>query len=146
MGIKPPIPVVASVLILLAVLFFGLNPKGYDFSNHVAWIDNGPGIHFDKYGLAFTQLDSKFLQRIQRQDGFSVVMVLQTGRNDNTGSGHIFTIDPGNDRNQLVVWQWSSYFIAMNDNDYAHRRNVGRVSAEISSHSTHEIYLSLTIQ
>ena len=141
---KPPVPIVASLLTLLTVLFFGLNPKGYDFSNHVAWIDDGPGVRFDKYGIAFTRLDRKLLERFGGRDGFSVLMVLQAGRNDKTGSGHIFTMDSGYERNQLVIWQWSSYIIAMNDNDYTHRRNVGRVSAELPSQSAQEIYLSLT--
>jgi len=140
---KPPIPIIGSVFTLLAILFFGLNPKGYDFSNHVSWIDDGPGIHFDKYGMAFTRLDRKLLQRISRQEGFSILMILQSGRNDKTGSGHIFTIDSGNDRDQLVIWQWWSHIIAMNDNDYNYRRKVGRVSAEIPF-PVQEIYLSLT--
>jgi hypothetical protein len=139
-----PVPLYATVLVFLAVLFFGLNPKGYDFSNHVSWLDDGPGIRFDKYGLAYAELDGKLRERIGGREGFSILMVFQAERLDNNGSGHILTIHPGKDKNQLIIWQWYSYIIAMNDNDYAHRRRTGRVSDKIPSSPAQQIFLSLT--
>lgn len=138
------IPLYASVVTFLAVLFFGLTPKGYDFSNHVSWIAEGPGIHFDKYGIAYTQLDGKLLEQIDRKDGFSVLMVLGYGRLDHNGSGHIFTLHAGEDSKQMVIWQWFSHIIAMNDTDYAHRRKIGRVSAKIPGSTEQKIFLCLT--
>ena len=133
-----------TVFVFLTVLVFGLNPKGYDFSNHVSRLGESPGIHFGKYGVAYTELDSKLLRRISSLKGFSILMVFRSERLDNNGSGHILTIHPGEDKNQLVIWQWFSYIIAMNDNDYAHRRKTGRVSAEILSSPAQRIFLSLT--
>jgi hypothetical protein len=138
------IPLYASVFTFLAVLFFGLNPKGYDFSNHVSRISDGPGLRFDKYGIAYTLLDDRLPERIGKRDGFSVLMVFQSRQLDNNGCGHILTIHGGDDRKQLVIWQWFSHIIAMNDTDYAHRRKIGRVSAPIPSSPAQEIYLSLT--
>jgi hypothetical protein len=142
---KPhPVPLYATVIVFLAVLFFGLNPKGYDFSNHVSRLDDGPGIRFDKYGLAYAELDSTLRKRIDAREGFSILMVFQSERLDNNGSGHILTLHPGKDEDQLIIWQWYSHIIAMNGNDYAHRRKTGRVSYKIPSSPAQQIFLSLT--
>ena len=128
----------------LAVLYFGLDPKGYDFSNHVSWVSDKPGIRFEKYGIAYTRLGSRTMDRIDRKKEFSIIMTLQPRQLDNNGSGHILTLHSGNDSNQLVIWQYFEHIIAMNDNDYAYRRRTGRVSAPIPTSPAQEIYLSLT--
>ncbi len=43
------------MLLLVSVLFFGLRPKGFRFENGVAWLEDGTGVRFNDYGLAFTQ-------------------------------------------------------------------------------------------
>jgi len=139
-----PVLLFTTVFVFLAILFFGLNPKEYDFSNHVSWIGDGPGIRFDKYGFAYAELDSELPKWISSREGFSILMVFQSERLDNNGSGHILTIHPGEDKNQLIIWQWYSHIIAMNNNDYAHRRKIGRVSAEIPTSPAQQIFLSLT--
>jgi len=42
------------IAILLGVLFFGLRPKDFTFTNGVNWISERPGIRFSKYGIAYT--------------------------------------------------------------------------------------------
>lgn len=143
MAKRSVVPIFLFGCTLLAVLFFGLDPKGYDFSNHVSRIAGGPGIHFEKYGIAYAPLDASLVKKLGGENGFSLLMVFQPKQLDNNGSGHILTIHPGSDSRQLVLWQWFSHVIAMNDDDYAHRRNVGRVSATLESYQGREILLSL---
>jgi len=137
------IPFYLFLCVFLIILYYGLNPKEYDFSNHVSWNSGEPGIRFGKYGIVYTYLDSSLLQRISSQEGFTLLMAFQSDRLDNNGSGHILTLHDGNDRGQLVIWQWFSHVIAMNDTDYAHRRKIGRVSAEIPSAPAEKTHLSL---
>jgi VanZ family protein len=139
-----PVLLYTTAFVFLIVLFFGLNPKGYDFSNHVTRTADGPGIRFEKYGTAYAQLSAGMPDRVGNSEGFSILLVFQSGRLDNNGSGHILTIHAGEDRNQLVVWQWFSHIIAMNDTDYSHRRKIGRVSAKIPSSPPDQIFLALT--
>jgi len=144
MAKRNPIPICLLGCTLLAVLIFGLDPKEYDFLNHVSRIADGPGIRFEKFGIAHTQLDARLIEQFESKDGFSLALVFQSKQLDNNGSGHILTLHPGNDRDQLVVWQWFSHIIVMNDNDYAHRRKTGRVSASMDSYPGQDIYLLLT--
>jgi hypothetical protein len=125
------VPICLFGCTLLAVLFFGLDPKGYDFSNHVSRIEGAPGIHFEKYGIASAPLDATLAKELGGEKGFSLFMVFQPKQLDNNGSGHILTIHPGNDSRQLVIWQWFSHVIAMNDDD------------ALDSYRDREIFLTL---
>lgn len=138
------VPIFLFGCTLLAVLVLGLDPKGYDFSNHVSRIEGAPGIHFEKYGIALARLDASLAGELGGKNGFSLFMVFQPKQLDNNGSGHILTLHAGSDSRQLVIWQWFSHVIAMNDDDYTHRRKVGRVSTPMDSYQGREIYLSLT--
>ncbi len=127
-----------------AVLYFGLHPHGYDFSNHASWEAGGAGLRFEKYGMALARLDSGLVERVRTREGFSILLVVHPKQAGSGGSGHILTLHGGSDAQQLVVWQWSSHIIAMNDTDYAQRRKVGRVSARIPAPPRQAMVLALT--
>ena len=43
-----------SVVVLFVLLFFGLRPKDFYFSNSVSRIEDQAGVRFSKYGIAYT--------------------------------------------------------------------------------------------
>ncbi len=54
-----------SVTVLFVILFFGLRPKDFNFSNHVKWITGQPGIRFSGYGIAYTDP----IKKLSKEDG-----------------------------------------------------------------------------
>lgn len=135
----------AAVAVFLVTLFFGLNPKGYDFSNHVSWLSGRPGIHFDKYGIAYTQLDKNLLAgKTLSQDGFSIQMVIQPESFKHNEFSHILSLHDGRDPDQLLIGQWRSYIIVMNGDDYAHRRKTKRIYAQLASAPLEPVFFSIT--
>ena len=67
-----------SVAILFGVLFFGLMPKDFDFSNDVTWIAEQPGIRFGRYGIAYTDPIKELMKNGDSgTNGFSIEIVLK---------------------------------------------------------------------
>lgn len=140
-----PILLAVTIIVLLGTLFFGLRPKGFDFSNHVQWLKDRPGIHFEKYGLAYARLDKKLFEKgFSKASGFSIEIAIQPERFDTTGFKFILSIHDGNDQNQLLIGQWGSSLIVMNGDDYAHRKKTTRISVKIAPEPLKEIFLSIT--
>ncbi len=133
-----------SVVVLLVILFFGLRPKGFNFSNSVSRIDNQAGIRFSKYGIAYTDpIEELRKENGFGENGFSVEIALKP-LSAQEGFNFIFALHNGNDRNQLLVGQWRSWIIAMNGDDYDHKRRVKRISANIASQSSKIRFLTIT--
>ena len=91
-----------SVAVLFGILFFGLWPKGFNFSNDVTWITEQPGIRFSGYGIAYTDP----IKELSKEDdsgenGFSVEIALKP-LSAQEGFNFIFALHNGNDRNQLL--------------------------------------------
>jgi len=136
--------IAAAVIILLITLVFGLDPKGYDFHNHVSRHPGSPGLHFDKYGFAYTDLSNKVREAISGTNGFSLVLTLKPKSFEQEGFNHIFSIYAGKDQNQLIVGQWYSHIIVMNGDDYDHRRKTARIEAEIPIGSAQPFFFAVT--
>jgi hypothetical protein len=133
-----------SVVVLLVILFFGLRPEGFNFSNSVSRIDNQAGIRFSKYGIAYTDPIEELRKKSEfGENGFSVEIALKP-LSAQEGFNFIFALHNGNDRNQLLVGQWRSWIIAMNGDDYDHKRRVKRISADIASQSSKIRFLTIT--
>ena len=67
-----------SVAVLFWGLFFGLWPKDFNFSNHVTWITEQPGIRFSGYGIAYTDPIKELIKEDDSgENGFSVEIVLK---------------------------------------------------------------------
>ena len=94
-----------SVTVLIVVLFLGLIPKDFLFSNSVSRIENQAGIRFEKYGLAYTD-PIKELSKDNGfgESGFSIEIALKPSIYQE-GFNFILTLHNGDDRKQFY---WGS--------------------------------------
>ena len=130
--------------VLAGILFFGLRPNDFNFSNNVHWIAGQAGIRFDKYGIAYTDPIEVFEKKKgPGSNGFSIEMALKPSR-DQDGFSLILVLHSGNDENQLVVGQWRSWIIVMNGDDYDHRRRVKRIAVDSASQPAAGRLLTIT--
>ena len=133
-----------SVVVLFVTLFFGLRPKDFNFSNNVCRIEHQAGIRFGKYGIAYTDPIKEFRkEKGFGENGFSIEIALKP-LNYEEGFNIIFVFHNGNDGNQLLLGQWRSWIIAMNGDDYDHKRRVKRISVNSASWSPAIQFLTLT--
>ena len=133
------------IILLLGILFYGLRPKNFNFENGVTWLKDGPGVRFNKYGLAFAQ---SFLKQVDNdatfENGFSIELSFKPTGNTSGGFGFVLSIHDGSDRNQLLVGQWRSYIIVMNGDDYDHKRKNPRISVDTALQKDKPIFLTIT--
>ena len=119
--------IVSTIIALM--LYFGLRPKGYRPANNLQWVDEGPGVAFDRFAVAYTdEGDFSFLQ----ESGFSVVFAARPDFSGRAGFRFIMVAHDGEDGRQLLIGQWRNGIIAMNGDDYDNRRKVKRISVEIA--------------
>ena len=122
-----------SVAVLFAILFFGLWPKDFNFSNHVTWITGQPGIRFNRYGIAYTDPIKELIKEDDSgENGFSVEIVLKPTSYHEDGFHFILLLHNGKDSSQLLVGQWHSSIIVMNGDDYNHRRKTKRIAVKLA--------------
>jgi hypothetical protein len=133
-----------SIAVLFVILFFGLRPKGFYFSNSVSRIEDKAGIRFGKYGIAYTD-PIRELRKANDfgENGFSIEIAVKP-LNYEEGFNFIFLLHNGNDRHQLLLGQWRSWIIAMNGDDYDHKRKVKRISVNTASVPPAILLLTLT--
>jgi hypothetical protein len=116
------------VAIFLAILFFGLRPKDFSFSNGVNWINDRTGIHFRKYGISYTNhFNGKIKDDTTESNNLSLEIAFKIEKPYRTGFNYIFAIHNGKDDNQLLMAQWRSSIIFMNGDDYEYKRKSNRI-------------------
>jgi hypothetical protein len=126
------------------ILFFGLRPKGFKNSNNVKWISDQSGIRFGQYGLAYTDPIKELSQESgSGGDGFSIEIALKP-LNIEQGFSLILALHAGKDSDQLLVGQWQSSIIAMNGDDYAHKRKTKTIAVNVASQSQTIIFITIT--
>jgi len=142
---RPALQAWMLILVLICILFFGLRPRDYNFSNNVAWLDGHSGLRFGKYGIAYTQpFDESLLRKVTTANGFSITLDIKPQADHTNGFGLILCIHDGDDGQQLIVGQWRSYIVAMNDDDYAHKRRVPRIVYNLSDQNSKRTVLTIT--
>ncbi len=133
-----------SVVVLFVILFFGLRPKDFYISNNVLWTHDQPGVRFSKYGIAYTDpIEELRKENGFGENGFSIEIALRPLNNEE-GFNFILVLHNGNDRKQLLLGQWRSWIIAMNGDDYDHKRRVKRISVDSASRSPAIQFITLT--
>ena len=133
-----------SAVVLFVILFFGLRPKDFAFSNGVSRVEDQVGIRFNKYGIAYTDPIKALRQEFGfGENGFSIEIALKPSSSEE-GFNFILTIHNVNDGNQLLLGQWHSWIIAMNGDDYDHKRRVKRISVDSASMSPETQFITLT--
>lgn len=136
--------VCVSFAILAVILFFGLRPKGFKNSNNVKWISDQSGIRFGHHGLAYTDPIKELSQEGgSGGDGFSIEIALKP-LNIEQGFSLILALHAGKDSDQFLVGQWRSSIIAMNGDDYAHKRKTKRIAVNVASQSQTIIFITIT--
>jgi VanZ family protein len=125
------------VCVLLAtvagMLYFGVRPKGYRPGNNAQWLREGPGISFDRFGVAHSGLvDFAALE----EGGFSVVFAIRPEISGRPDFRFFMVAHDGDDARQLVIGQWRSWIVAMNGDDYDARRKTRRISVDLAQSET----------
>jgi len=137
--------VVLSVAILFGILIFGLRPNGFNFSNGVGWITDQPGIRFNKYGIAYTNPFFEWTgDNVSKPNCFSIEIALRPAGHQEKGTNFILALHDGKDRNQLLMWQYHSWIIFMNGDDYDHKRRTKRIAVDIASLSSTTRFITVT--
>ncbi len=131
--------------ILATILFFGLDPKGFQAENHVTWLKDRPGIRFGRYGMAFTR--SSFdptPSDPQRTPQLTIEIALKPDSTDNDGFKFILVFHNGDDNRQLLVGQWRDSIIIMNGDDYDGRKKVKKTGVKNALPSGKETFVAIT--
>jgi VanZ family protein len=131
--------------VFLAILFFGLRPKGFSYSNGVRWIGDRAGIHFSKSGIAYTNhFNEKIKISATQSNDLSLELALKIEKPYKKGFNFIFALHNGKDSDQLLLAQWRSWIIFMNGDDYAHKRKTNRVSFDTDRFPGGQLFLTMT--
>ena len=134
-----------SVVILFGVLFFGLMPKDFYFSNDVTWITEQPGIRFGRYGIAYTDPIKELMKNDDsKTNGFSIEIVLKPASYHKHGANFILGLHNEKDSDQLLMWQWLSSIIVMNGDDYDHKRKTKRIAVKLASVHPNKRFITIT--
>ena len=114
---------------LLGILFFGLNPRGFHLQNNVTWIEDQNGIHFGKYGIAYTNspFDSS-PSHSQTPNSLSVEIALKPDVTHHQGFEFLLVMHNGEDSKQLLIGKWRSWIIVMNGDDYENKKRKKRIA------------------
>ncbi len=126
---------------LAITLFFGLRPKGYDFSNNATLVSNPNDIRFGMHGIAYTN----FL-RLRRKvliNSFAIEIAFKPRLSKLGRFGFLLMFHNGDDNRQFIVAQWHSWIIVMNGNDYDHSRKTPRISVNLNPGSQDIRFLTI---
>jgi len=125
--------VALTIAVFVAILFFGLRPRGYHFSNDVTWLSKSPGIRFKGYGIAYTE-PFKVMKKAGdiNANGFSIEVALKPSIYHENRFNFLFSIHNGDDGKQLVFGQYGSSLIVMNGDDYDYSRKTKRITIKLS--------------
>ncbi len=131
---------IVTAAVLGLILFFGLNPRDFHFTNNVVWLTDEPGLRFEKYGIAHT--DPVF--PAAPSAALSLEIVLKPLSAGMDGFSLILALHSGDDETQLILGQWRNWLVVMNGDDYAHRRKLKRLSTSIEDIAGKEVFVTIT--
>ena len=118
-----------SVFMLLGILYFGLNPKGFYSTNNVMWIEGQTGIRFGKYGIAYTNSPFNSLATHSNTPGrLSIETAIKPDDISNGGFRFLLALHSGEDSKQLLVGQWLSWIIIMNVDNYENKKKTKKIA------------------
>lgn len=92
---------------MAAILYAGIAPLDFHPANGVAWLDPGPGLRFERSGVAYSVEDLRF-EATGADAGVSVELWV-IPNDEPTGSlGQILSIYDGDRVDSLLIAQWKS--------------------------------------
>jgi len=121
-------------IVAMITLVAGLHPKEFRFRNSVERAEDGPGLNFGKYGVAYTDpiLNVTTVEQLNL-NGFELALSLggETDQ-DQRGFAFIAQIYSGDDATQFIVGRYADHLIVMYGDDYRHRFKRPRISTVLT--------------
>ena len=125
---------VLTTLVLTGMLYFGIRFKGFRPANQIQWLASPSGIHFSRFGVAFT--DAFFSPSPSSEPqaaGLAIEMAIQPAVSRYPDFRFILVVHDGADDRQLVVGQWLNALIIMNGDDYDGKRGVPKINVDLGA-------------
>lgn len=134
---------ILSLIMVLVVLFFGLNVKEGGITNDVQWLPHERLIRFQNSGIAYVN-DLRVI-RLRRQPGpLTIEMAVTPGSVQRQGFSPLLVMHDGADQRQIAIWQWGPSLIVMNGDDYDNSRRRPRVTDRNFLMYRRTCYLTIT--
>lgn len=127
--------------VLGITLLFGLYPKEYDLRNHAEWMDDGPGIAFQKYGIAYSEPIP--IAKDAAAD-FTIEMAIHLEPGNGKGFQHLLVFHDGTDSAQMMLGQWQDSLVFMKGDDYANKRREKKMWLDAAGLVEKDLLLTLT--
>ena len=133
------------IAVLCGILFFGLKSNNLASTNSVNWIINQPGLHFQRYGIAYT---APFIEEVEIKNNNATSLTIEIALslknlNDNRFK-FIFALHNGKEKDQLLLGQWRSWIILMNGDDYPNKKRTKRLAVDTNLQETGTLFLTIT--
>ena len=122
---------ILTLIMVLVALCFGLNPKVW--SNDVQWLPDKSVIRFQNTGIAYVD-NLRSILSSQQPFNFTIEMVVTAGSVQRRGLNPLLVMHDGDDRRQLIIWQYDTSLIVMNGDDYDNSQRRPRVWPKMSFH------------
>jgi hypothetical protein len=132
------------VVVALATAWAGLDPKGYRFGNEVTLTPDGTGLGFARFGRIHTDpVVTVPRSEVTGRPGFSISIAFEPREVPDGEFPVVASLHSGSDDTQLILGLWRDHLIAMLGTDFAHRRLLPRVSADLSAMPVRPILASV---
>lgn len=142
---SPKLSIPLTLAVLTLTLFFGLDPKGFQYVNNVSWLADRSGIRMGKYGIVYGDYVFESSDRIlQKPDDLSFEIALRPDRIDDRNFKFVLVFHDGSDFRQLLVGQWRSSVIVMNGDDYDGRRRIKKLGVSDALSPQHARLVTIT--
>lgn len=119
---------VAVLILVVAILFFGLKSQRWHVENDIQWLPDSNTLKIRNPGMAYVD-DVHSLDALQFAEDFTIHVGLTPKNSLRRGFRPILMLHDGDDHLQLALWQWKSSAIVMNGDDYDHTRKWPRLTA-----------------
>ncbi len=132
------------LVVTLATLWAGLDPKGYLFRNEVEWLGERPGLRFGKFGRVHSApfLGEETAASLN-QGGYTLVLAFNPAADHGAGFSVIASFHAGDSQSQIIIGQWREFVIVMNGDDFDNNRRLPRVSADTSLFADRPLLLTI---
>jgi VanZ family protein len=129
--------------VILAVLFFGLHPKGGSADNAVVWLPEKQALRFEHPAIGFVDDLSPLLSRHNVQQ-FTITIEFTPATTRKIGFRPLLMIHDGSNHSQLAIWHWGPSLIVMNGDDYSYSKKLPRVTARDALVAGESVLVSIT--
>jgi hypothetical protein len=129
---------------LLLIILFGLQFKGFSFDNKVSWIDGENGIRFGHYGIAYSKTAFPIMPSSSKPTGFSLELAIRPDDSKDARFKILLSIHGGKDSEQLLIGQWRSSLIIMNGDDYNSGKRTPKIGIRNALPSQSNTFINIT--